>query len=50
MLVIVLLVIITLVLLISIDRVSGQHTTDDRRRKAVDDGIRKDFAPSTPKP
>ena len=39
MLVIVLIVIITVVLLIGMDRVSGQHTTDGRRRKAVDDRI-----------
>jgi hypothetical protein len=34
-----LIVIIAVVLLLSVDRVSGQHTTDDRRRKTVDDGI-----------
>ncbi len=39
MLVMVLIVIIAVVLLLSMDRVSGQHSTDGRRRKAVDDGI-----------
>jgi hypothetical protein len=43
MLAIVLIVIITVVLLIAMDRVSGQHTTDGRRRKAVDDGILNRF-------
>ena len=43
MLVIVLIVIITVVLLIGMDRVSGQHTTDGRRRKAVDDRILNRF-------
>jgi hypothetical protein len=43
MLVMVLIVIVAVVLLLSMDRVSGQHTTDGRRRKAVDDGILKRF-------
>jgi hypothetical protein len=43
MLVLVLIVIITVVLLIGMDRVSGQHTTDGRRRKAVDDRILNRF-------
>jgi hypothetical protein len=43
MLIIVLIVIITVVLLIGMDRVSGKHTTDDRRRKAVDDRILSGF-------
>jgi hypothetical protein len=38
-----LIVILMVVLLISMDRVSGQHTTDDRRRKAVDDRILNRF-------
>ena len=41
MLAIVLIAIITVVLLIGMDRVSGQQTTDGRRREAVDD--RGDF-------
>jgi hypothetical protein len=45
MLVLVLIVIITVVLLIGMDRVSGQHTTDGRRRKAVDDRILNRFLP-----
>ncbi len=43
MLAIVLIVITTVMLLIGMDRVSGQHTTDGRRRKAVDDGILNRF-------
>ena len=39
MLIIVLIVIITVALLIGTDRVSGQHTSDGRGRKAVDDRI-----------
>jgi hypothetical protein len=34
---------IAVVLLISMDLVSGQHTTDSRRRKAVDDRILNRF-------
>lgn len=37
MLVIVLIAIITVVLLIGMDRVGGQHATDGRHREAVDD-------------
>jgi hypothetical protein len=43
MLAIVLIVIITVVLLIGMDRVSGRHTTDGRNRKAVDDRILNRF-------
>jgi len=39
----VLIVVVTVVLLISIDRVSGLHTTDGRRRTTVDDGILSRF-------
>jgi hypothetical protein len=43
MLAFVLVVIIAVVLLISMDRVSGQHTTEGRRRKVVDDRILSRF-------
>jgi hypothetical protein len=49
MLVLVLIVIIAVVLLIGIDRVSCQHTTDDRRKKAVDDGIISRFLHRRPR-
>jgi hypothetical protein len=43
MLIIVLIVIITVALLIGTDRVSGQHTSDGRGRKTVDDRILNRF-------
>jgi hypothetical protein len=43
MLIMVLIIIIAVVLLISVDRFSGQHTTDDCRRKTIDDGILSRF-------
>ena len=43
MLVIVLILIITVVLLISIDRSSGAHTTADSSRKVIDDRILNRF-------
>jgi hypothetical protein len=50
MLLILLIVILMVVLLISMDRVSGQHTTDGRRRKAVDDRILSGFLRRRRKP
>ena len=43
MLVSVLILIIAVVLLISIDQVSGMHTTDGGRRKAAEDRILNTF-------
>jgi hypothetical protein len=43
MLLMVLVVVIAVVPLISVDRVGGQHTTDGRRRKAVDERILSGF-------
>jgi hypothetical protein len=43
MLVLVLILVIAVVLLISIDKVSGTHTTDARRRKTADDRILNRF-------